>query len=208
MWASVTMIMIYVKYNRSGFVKNGKHRDLPLQSFKDYQKLITEVDQLCYEIRQSYGKYIACKKGCAGNCCQRHINVFPVEAIAFGLALRTFPQELADRIRHMACVATSFGPCPLLEDGACLMYESRAIICRTHGYPILNEYRGQRTVDFCHKNFKNVPSISEDRLIELAPLNKRLAAINQRFTKEFDGWRPMADRFTIGEALMLDIPFH
>jgi len=179
-----------------------------LQSFQDYQELITEVDQLCDDIRQRYGKFIVCKKGCAGNCCRRHIDVFPVEAMAFGLGLRTFPQELVFHIRRMAREATSLGPCPLLEDGACLMYESRAIICRTHGYPILNEYRGQRTVGYCHKNFKDVPAIFEDCLIDLAPLNKRLAAINQRFIKEFDGWRPMADRYAIGEALMLDVPFH
>jgi len=192
--------------NRSRFVKSGKQGDLRLQSFKDYQQLINEVDQLCYEIRQSYGKYIACKKGCAGNCCQRHINVFPIEAISFGLALRKFPQGLISHIRRKARETTSFGPCPLLEDGACLMYESRAIICRTHGYPILSEYRGQRSVGFCHKNFKNLPAISDDRKIELAPLNKRLAAINHRFINEFDGCLPMVDRFTIAEALILDIP--
>jgi len=45
-------------------------------------------------------------------------------------------------------------------------------------------------------------------MIELAPLNERLTALNHRFINENDGWLPLADRFTIGEALMLDIPFH
>lgn len=182
-------------------------RKLRLQALRDYQKLITEVDQLCYEIRQRSGKYIACQKGCPGNCCQRHISVFPIEAISFTHALRRLPQGLANHIRRKARRATSFGPCPLLEDAACLMYKSRAIICRTHGYPILNEYRGQRSVGFCHKNFKDLAVIPDDRIIELAPLNKSLRVLNRRFMNEFPGRLPPADRFTVGEVLLMDVQF-
>ena len=178
-----------------------------MQALRDYQKLITEVNQLCYEIRQRYGKYITCKKGCPGNCCQRHITVFPIEAVAFARALPGLSQELGSYIRRKARQSTSFGPCPLLENGACLMYDTRAIICRTHGYPILSEYRGHRSVGFCHKNFKNLPVISEDRIIELAPLNKSLAALNRRFMNEFAGRLPPAIRFTVGESLLMDLPF-
>jgi len=178
-----------------------------LQALGDYQKLISEVDQLCYEIRQRYGKYITCKKGCPGNCCQRHITVFPIEAASFACALQMLPQELVDQIRCKARKATSFGPCPLLEDGACLIYVARAIICRTHGYPILSKYKGHRSVGFCHKNFKNLPSISTEWMIDLASLNKRLAAHNRRFMNEFAGRLPPADRFFVAEALLLDYPF-
>ena len=178
-----------------------------MQALRDYQKLITEVDQLCYEIRQRYGEYITCKKGCPGNCCQCHITVFPIEAAAFARALPGLSQELVSYIQHKARQSTSFGPCPLLENGACLMYDTRAIICRTHGYPILSEYRGQRSVGFCHKNFKNLPVISDDRIIELAPLNKRLAALNSRFLDEYAGRLPPADRLFVGQALLMDIPF-
>ena len=27
-------------------------------------------------------------------------------------------------------------PCPLLRDGACLLYEARPVLCRTHGFPL------------------------------------------------------------------------
>jgi hypothetical protein len=47
--------------DRWRFVKIGIQRNLHLQALRDYQKLISEVDQLCYEIRQRYGKYIATK---------------------------------------------------------------------------------------------------------------------------------------------------
>jgi hypothetical protein len=178
-----------------------------LQALRDYQKLISEVDQLCYEIRQRYAKYISCKKACPGNCCQRHITVFPIEAVSFARALQILPQKQVDQIRRKACKATSFGPCPLLEDGACLIYDARAIICRTHGYPILSEYKGHRSVGFCHKNFKNLPSISNKWIIDLASLNQSLAAHNRRFMTEFAGRLPPADRFFVAEALLFDIPF-
>jgi Fe-S-cluster containining protein len=175
-----------------------------LQALRDYQKLISEVDRFCYQIRQKYGKYIAFKKGCPGNCCQRHITVFPIEAAVFARALRHMSQEMAGHIQRKARQSTSAGPCPLLEEGACLMYDSRAIICRTHGYPIASEYNGHRNVGFCHKNFKNLAAISDDRIIELAPLNKSLAALNRRFVREYDGRLPATDRLTVGEALLMD----
>jgi Fe-S-cluster containining protein len=175
-----------------------------LQVLRDYHKLISDIDQCCFEIRQRYGQYIICKKGCPGNCCQRHITVFPIEAFAFARALLQLSPEQASRIQHKARQTTSFGPCPLLEDGACLMYDARAIICRTHGYPILSEYHGHRSVGFCHRNFKDLSSISADRIIELAPLNKNLIALNRRFLDEFAGrWLP-ADRLTVAQALLLD----
>jgi Fe-S-cluster containining protein len=175
-----------------------------LHALRDYQHLITEVDQRCAEIRQRDGQYITCKKGCPGNCCQRHITVFPIEAFVFARALRQLSPGQASRIQHKARQAASVGPCPLLEDGACLMYDSRAIICRTHGYPILSQYNGHQSVGFCHRNFKDLSAIPADRTIELAPLNKNLRALNSRFIDEFAGpWLP-PDRLTIAEALLLD----
>ncbi len=178
-----------------------------MRVLRDYQHLITEVDQRCFEIRQRYGQYMTCKKGCPGNCCQRHINVFPIEAAAFARSLLDLSPAQASRIQHKARQATSFGPCPLLEDGACLMYDSRAIICRTHGYPILSEYNGHQSVGFCHRNFKNLPVISDDLVIDLAPLNKKLIALNRRFMDEFSDRLPPAERLTVGEALLLDVQF-
>ena len=178
-----------------------------MQALEDYQILINEVDQLCFEIRQRCGLYITCKKGCPGNCCQRHITVFPIEAFAFARALLQLSPEQASRIQRKARQASSSGPCPLLEDGACLMYDSRAIICRTHGYPILSEYNGHQSVGYCHRNFKDLSSISADRIIELAPLNKNLMALNRRFIGESVGRFLPADRLTVAEALLWDVSF-
>ncbi|MBW2582699.1 MAG: hypothetical protein JRE36_03770 [Deltaproteobacteria bacterium] len=74
--------------------------------------------------------------------------MYPVEAVSLALALQKRSPDLRRRIRHKARHTNSFGPCPLLEDGACLMYDARAVICRTHGLPMLTEYRGHRSIGY------------------------------------------------------------
>jgi Fe-S-cluster containining protein len=176
-----------------------------LQALRDYQSLIVEVDRMCDHIRQRYLEHIACKKGCAGNCCRIHISVFPVEAVSFAAALQKLPPKKVRHIRQKARQANSFGPCPLLEKGACRMYASRAVICRTHGLPVLTEYRGRSSIGFCLKNFQKMPSIPGDAVIELAPLNNALMAVNRQFVREYSSPFPFVNRLTIGQALLLDV---
>ena len=172
-------------------------------AFRDYQALIAEVDRQCRRIRRRYAEHIACVKGCAGNCCRIHISVFPVEAVSLARALQKLPREMVRHIRQKARRTTTFGPCPLLEEGACLMYDARAIICRTHGLPTLSEYRGHRSIGFCQKNFQNLPSLPDDDVIDLACLNGSLTSVNHRFVIEFADGLPPGKRFTIAEALLM-----
>lgn len=174
-----------------------------LKALKGYQQLITEVDRRCRRISSRHPAYIACTKGCAGNCCRIHLSVYPVEALSLAMALQQLAPDIQDRIRHKARLTNSFGPCPLLEDGACLMYAARAVICRTHGLPMLTEYRGLRSVGCCEKNFKHLSPIPAEDIIDLTRLNKTLAEINQRFVSEVDHQLPPGDRFTIGEAMLI-----
>ena len=178
---------------------------ITLQALKDYQKLIAEVDSDCRRIVSRHKDQIACTKGCAGNCCRIHISVYPVEAVSLALALQELTPEMRRRIQHKARHTNSFGPCPLLEDGACRMYAARAIICRTHGLPMLTEYRGHRSVGFCEKNFRHVSPIPAEEIIDLAQLNNTLAAINRRFVSEAAHRLPPGDRFTLAQALVMDI---
>ncbi len=176
-----------------------------MQALKEYQKLIVDVDLRCHRIIQRHRDHIACTKGCTGNCCRIHISVYPVEAMSLALALQNLAPDLRRRIRHKARHTNSFGPCPLLEDGACLMYDARAVICRTHGLPILTEYRGHRAIGFCGKNFQNLTPIPEEDVIDLAHLNSSLAAVNCRFVSEFGHRLPPGNRFTMAQALVIDL---
>jgi Fe-S-cluster containining protein len=180
-------------------------KDYPLNALRNYQRLIAQVDNVCRQIQEGYSKQIACEKGCAGNCCRIHLSVFPIEAISLAIALEKLPREMVRHIRQKARHTNSFGPCPLLEKGACLMYASRLIICRTHGLPMRIEYRGNRFIGFCQKNFRQLDPIPDDAVIDLDCLNNNLAAVNQLFVNEFSDRIGLSPRFSISEALLLDL---
>ena len=176
-----------------------------LNSIKKYQRLIARVDKECGRIQERYAEHIACEKGCAGNCCRIHLTVFAVEAVWLARALQKLPREMVRRIRHKARHVTTFGPCPLLEEGACRMYASRLIICRTHGLPMLTEYRGNRFIGACQKNFRNLDPIPDDAVMNLDDLNNKLAAVNRLFVDELADRIQLSPRISIGQALMLDL---
>jgi len=178
-----------------------------MQALRDYQQLIADVDLQCDRISRRHRNEIACTKGCAGNCCRIHIAIYPVEAVSLALALQKLAPELRRRIQHKARYTNSFGPCPLLEDGACLMYDARAVICRTHGLPMLTEYRGRRSVGFCEKNFQHLAPIPTEDIIDLAHLNNSLAAVNRRFVSEVGDLLRPGKRFTVAQALVMDLLF-
>ncbi len=167
--------------------------------------MIAEVDRRCRRIVRRHGDHIACARGCPGNCCRIHISVYPVEAVSLALALQQLAPAMRRRIRHKARHTNSFGPCPLLEGGACLMYDARTVICRTHGLPVLTEYRGHRSVGFCQKNFRHLSPIPAEDIINLAHLNNSLAAVNRRFVSRFSVQRPADKRFTLAQALVMDL---
>src|SRR6202795_3176740 len=97
-----------------------------VEALNNYQILVTRVDQLCTAVTTEFGALLACRPGCAG-CC-RHLSLFPVEGIALASALSALPAAEATRIRERARLSAPDGPCPLLEDGRCLLYAARPII--------------------------------------------------------------------------------
>lgn len=173
----------------------------PLDNYRD---LLARVDNLCRTITGEFAAQLACRPGCAG-CC-RHISLFPVEAVALAVALGRLPVEQAATIRARAGGASPDGPCPLLANGLCLLYEARPIICRTHGLPLLTALEGKRSVDFCPLNFRGLDSLPGSAVIDLDRLNTTLAAINALFVAEFfSGATAGKERLSIAEALRLEL---
>ena len=171
---------------------------------KNYQQLIARVSKTCRVIQERYADQISCCKGCAGNCCRIHLSIYAIEAITLAYALKKLPRDLARHIRRKAANTSCFSPCPLLEDGACLMYASRMLICRTHGLPIRTEYRGRHSIGFCQKNFQTLNPIPDDAVMDLDELNTDLATLNREFVEAYNGPLELHDRFKISEALLLD----
>ncbi len=148
-------------------------------TLENYYNLVSRVDELCRRITTDYAERLACREGC-DECC-RHITLFPVEAVALASALGGLPPAEVSRIRERAASAVNAEPCPLLEEGRCLLYAARPVICRTHGFPLVVEREGDRVIDFCPKNFNGITTFPSSIVIDLDLLNTTLAAINSLF---------------------------
>lgn len=171
---------------------------------KNYNQLVAKVDKLCSDIMLQSADEISCCKGC-DSCC-RHFSIFWVEAVNLARAARQLPQQKLSALRRKVQFLEEKDVCPLLEDGACLLYDVRPIICRTHGLPILTRGQDGYVIDFCPRNFQNTDSIPGNLVINLDLLNNTLAATNSLFvSRYFDGNPPPTDRITIAEALLLDV---
>jgi Fe-S-cluster containining protein len=131
--------------------------------------------------------------GCAG-CCHHHLSVFAVEAEKARAAIETLPAPIRARVEEQAREAIKREAqgeqvaCPLLVDDRCSIYESRPLICRTQGLPLLMEAEdGGLEVDFCPLNFTAawaVDDLDEDHLAPLDALNMRLALLNLEHCRE------------------------
>lgn len=176
---------------------------IDMNAFANYRKLVASVDTLCERVVAAHGSHMACIRGCDG-CC-RHITVSLVEAYALAEAFSALPEPLSSEVRHRAASTPPDAPCPLLRDGTCLLYPSRPIICRTHGFPILMETPEGMRVDHCPLNFRGVESLPGSAVIQLERLNETLAAVNAVFVRGL-GARPPADdgRLSIARAILLD----
>ncbi len=109
-------------------------------------------------------------------------------------AIEALPHELQERIKQQAREVNakeSQGKpvaCPLLVDDRCAVYESRPLICRTQGLPLLIAADdGEQEVDFCPLNFtapNAFDDLDADRLAPLDALNLKLAIVNLQYCQE------------------------
>lgn len=174
-----------------------------------YHQLIEHVDKLSAKLSSRYAAHLICRSGCSG-CCHHHLSVFAVEADAVRLAIEALPESLRARLVQQAGEVLELEArgesvaCPMLVDDRCAIYESRPLICRTQGLPLLLEAEdGEAEVDFCPLNFtaeSALNDLDEDNLIPLDDLNLKLALVNlqhcraQGINDEASGERmPMAN---------------
>lgn len=174
------------------------------ESLENYRRLVARVDELCGGIEDDFRQVLACRRGC--DACCRHLTLFWVEGIALALAAQRLPADVGHRLRQRARSSRPEDPCPLLEDGGCVLYPDRPLICRTHGLPLLAGAEGERRVDFCPENFHGVAALPAGAVIDLDRLNLALAGVNGLFVSErFGGEEPPRQRLSIAEFLLLDL---
>lgn len=113
-----------------------------------------------------------CALGC-DTCCRQDLTILPIEAARVARALARLPgvtiRTIRDRARSkQACVFLDPGV------GACLIYEDRPLICRSHGLAVLAD----GVLDHCPLNFAHEPP-ARGGVLDLARINEPLVLINR-----------------------------
>lgn len=138
--------------------------------------------------RELHGQRIRCQRGC-DDCCHQLFQISEPEAAEISRGVNKLPQKTQERMRERAAVyledraallartgqVESWGalhgegrrlPCPALQDGACLVYDHRPLICRKFGIPLWNPDRPGR-VYACQLNFRDGEEIHDGQLVQI-----------------------------------------
>lgn len=172
----------------------------------NYFAFVAKIDELCANIASDFSDQITCHAGC-DECC-RHISIVRVEAMALAYALSLLKPDEIEAIRRQAETAAPDGPCPLLVNKRCALYDHRPIICRTHGLPILLHEESGDSMSCCRENFNGSKNLPGTAVINLERLNTILDSINRLFISDFLSSQPDRERLTIAKALLLEIDPH
>jgi len=164
--------------------------------FRAYRELCRRVDQLGDGVVRRFPGEIACRRGCS-TCC-RHLSLFPVEALFLREALDALPASVREALRVEGPPGSS-DRCPFLVDDLCLVYDSRPLICRTHGYPLLMRDGDRTYVDFCPLNFTGCDTLPGECVLDLDRLTTLLVAVNAEFVRNHP--EPLPERVDMRDLL-------
>ena len=159
-----------------------------IKSIKLYNSLIEKLNNYEMKLLQKYGGSINCKKGCS-DCCILE-SVFSIEAYmiySYLLEAKIIPIVYTSNKKKDKCI--------FLKDKTCAIYNTRPVICRTHGYPVLIDER----IDMCPKNFNDIQSIASEVILDLENVNNVIASINIIFQKEIKENFFLKERITFKE---------
>ena len=128
-----------------------------------YKRYLNTVQPIIDKYFEEQKEYIKCSKGCS-HCCEH--GAYPYTEVEFtylilGL-LKLEPvirEEALQRIRDLKEEYSKtedkknfMHRCPFLgNDGCCLLYDFRGIICRTFGLIHKDHQNGHVTMSFCHE---------------------------------------------------------
>jgi hypothetical protein len=185
--------------------------------------LFLRVDQIYQEMEKAYNEVAAQLEfscaGCPDNCCDSYFEHHTYAEWSFlWLGFRQLPEESQQQILQKAVsyqrdctVALSRNErpqimCPLNEDGRCIVYRHRLIVCRTHGVPATMTrpdgrrisfpgcFRCQELVEARGQNATTIPRV--DRTVLL----RQFALLENAL---FDGRRHLYPKIKLTIAQML-----
>jgi len=147
-----------------------------------YRALRRKVDSVSSSLSHTHSAHLECKKGC-DLCCMDY-SILPVEfySILEELKNRGFKEK------NLQLNKKNNEDCIFLKDHACTIYESRPLICRTHGLPLLyTNNDGEWELSTCELNFTtfNFDNFSEMNTYPQDKFNSKLFLLNREFIAEF-----------------------
>lgn len=179
---------------------------------KIYQAMAEEYDEVARRLAFS------CKE-CPDNCCDSYfLHYTYIEWVYLWQGMRQLPlqrqQEIVDRARRVVRqyadeLAQERRPvvmCPLNEDGLCVLYPFRLLVCRTHGVPaVMTRPDGRRlTFPGCFRCQEIVHGRRTEAgaipMVERTPLLRQLAMLENELLHTFRDRCPKI-RMTIAEML-------
>ena len=171
-----------------------------------------------------YGDKIHCRKGCS-DCCSQMFQITELEGAYISRAVKDLPSEVRERASARAReyipqrekllesrnVPDAWGslpppglrlPCPALEDGACLVYSHRPLICRKYGVPLYNPKQPDR-IHACELNFAPGEEIEATELVQIQTgIHDRWAEVNQNYNRQGGPRDPKP--LTVARAILED----
>lgn len=135
-----------------------------------YQK----VEKRTSRLEEKHVARLQCQKGCH-SCCLDDLEVVGIEA---AFIQQQHPELLFPQLAH------PLGKCAFLNDeGACRVYESRPLVCRTHGFPLQwTEIEHRTSVeyrDICplNENEEPIEQLEEEDCLKIDQLEETLARL-------------------------------
>lgn len=185
--------------------------------------LLERMKQVYEEMHEGY-EQVALKlkfgcDGCPDNCCDSYFQHHTY--IEWGYLWEGFRQlddekkkTILDRCQNVLAhyetkISRNERPqimCPLNEDGLCLLYAYRLMVCRTHGVPATMVRPDGKRIDFpgcfrCQELVsKSYPSTDGLPRMERTPMLQKLALLENEL---MDGKRAMYPRLQLTIAQML-----
>lgn len=191
---------------------------------KGLRAALEATDEEFRRVKKSQGRRIRCREGC-DDCCSRLFQISEAEAAEVSRAVEALPAEAraatlrraeryletrGEMLRRTGYVE-SWGalprpearlPCPLLDDGRCLIHANRPRSCRLYGAP-LHHPRMPHRIFACEHNFAPGEAIEEPRLVSIqTTLAEDWTALQEAYDRA--GGRRFDEPVTVAHAVLHD----
>ena len=181
-------------------------------SMARFDSLASDVARKFEAIRRRNHGRMECRKGCA-DCCRCRLSITRVEEAYLRQGLARLPLSVRLELKTQATTEPTDSDtnemCPALDaNGCCKIFESRPLICRSHGVPLRYRYPvpliHPAVIDVCEKNFANLDGVSMKSLpiedvLDQTSLTAELAEIDADHCDEHE--LPRGERVPLARIL-------